>query len=85
MQVSIPERIFGDCHYLCPLEMHKWVDEYKLRISYCGSNSSGTGYDKNGESNREWSYMVYNIKEEDASIFKIRFPDCKVYLSEQIA
>ena len=84
MQIGIPDRVFGNCHYIVAPRIRDWMDKYKLHISYCGSNLSGTGFDKNGESNKEWSYMVYNIREEDASMFKIQFPDCRVHLSEQV-
>lgn len=83
MQIGIPERVFGNCHYLCHPKIEGWMRHYKLNLSYCGSNLSGTGYDENGVSNRTWSYMVYNINEEDASMFKIQFPECSVYLSER--
>ena len=83
MQINVPHRDFGECTYFAPEAIEKWIKERGLRISYCGGNSSGNGRHEDGTSNAESTYMVRNIEETDSVVFKIMFPTCKVYSSEQ--
>jgi hypothetical protein len=57
----------------------QWVD-----YNMCGQECWGDGF-TDGVSNRTTVYMVRNIKEEDATAFRIQFPECKLFVCEQYA
>ena len=70
--------------YLLPRVIVDWFGARGIKYpSYCGNNSSGTGY-TDGVSNRVFVYMVHGIHPHDEIIFKLEFPDIKLYISEQV-
>jgi hypothetical protein len=85
MQVDVSHKHYGSCSYSAPKEISDWLGEHGIgQYSYCGGGSWGGGFDPNGHSNRYSTYMIYNMpNEEDGLAFKIQFPFCTVYISEQ--
>jgi hypothetical protein len=81
MQVSVPHSEYAPCEYFMPKELADWLDQYGLRGSYCGGSSWGNGYTDAGVTNRESTYMVHNIKPEDAIAFQIMFPKCRLHVT----
>lgn len=81
MQIGVPSSKYSDAHWTLPNQMREWLAQFGLNHNYCGSYSSGDGY-TNGLLNTEYTYMVYRICEDDATAFKIRFPECKIWVSE---
>jgi hypothetical protein len=82
MQIHVPHSEYGECDYFMPYILQYWLVGIGLRGKYCGSRSGGSGY-TNGISNVEYTYMVYNVQKEDATAFKIMFPECKIHISER--
>ena len=82
MQLTVPHSVYDACTYFAPKPMAEWLSSYKLTAYYCGGESWGNGY-TNGVSNQTSTYMVYNIRPEDASAFGIQFPTIKIHLSKQ--
>lgn len=81
MQVSVPHSEYGPCTYFMPKQLDDWLKQYNLQGSYCGGSSWGNGY-TNGITNKESTYMVYNINPGDAIAFQIMFPKCRIHVSE---
>lgn len=83
MQLDVPHSKYGNGDYFIYEPMCEWLRNHDIRSwSYCGGGSWGNGY-TNGITNQESVYMVYNIREDDATAFQIQFPHCKVHLSKQ--
>ena len=83
MQLSVPHSVYGACTYFIPSPIIAWFAQYDIADwSYCGGNSWGDGF-TNGVSNADSTYLVYNIRPEDASAFGIQFPHIKIHLSKQ--
>ena len=83
MQVNVPHSEYGPCEYFMPKILRDWVHvQNKFPYHYSGGTSGGDGY-TNGVINRESIYVVNNIQEEDATVFQILFPKCKVHLCKQ--
>jgi hypothetical protein len=82
IQINVPHSEYGACDYFMPKVLADWLKEYGLKYSYAGGGSWGDGY-TNGITNKESTYIVRNAKEEDGLAFKINFPKCHVFISEQ--
>lgn len=82
MQVSVPHSVYGHCEYFMPKPLRAWIVAHGLDNTFVGGSCTGNGY-TDGVTNRESTYMVYNIDKTDALSFKIMFPKCRVHISEQ--
>jgi hypothetical protein len=83
MQITVPHSVYDACTYFIPKEIGDWLHSYNLKYGYVGGGSWGNGF-TNGVTNQTSNYMVYNIQQGDALAFRIQFPHCKVYQSEQV-
>jgi hypothetical protein len=82
MQLRVPHSIYGPCTYFIPKPLLEWLAENNMKEwGYCGGESWGDGF-TNGVNNQTSTYMVYNIQPEDATAFKIHFPNVKIYIAE---
>lgn len=78
MQISIPEKPYGKDSYHMPKVIFDWMVERNLISVYTGSVSLGNG-------GGIWhNFIVYYPSEniciptEDATAFKLKFPECEV-------
>ncbi len=84
LQITVPHSFYGKCEYFIAPKIAAWLKNLGLDYSLCGQNAWGNGYDKNGITNKETVYMVKDVQETDGIAFKIMFPKCGVFMSEQI-
>jgi hypothetical protein len=83
MQLQVPHSIYGACTYFIPIPLLEWLTKNDLKEwGYCGGTSAGNGF-TDGVDNRASTYMIYNIKPEDATAFGIQFPHVRIHLSKQ--
>lgn len=89
MQLDVPHSVYGRCFHIMPDELIDWIrgtmglqDGEFVNYEFVGETTHGDGF-TNGISNRETVYMVYGLKEEDGSAFKLLFPKCKIHMSQQ--
>ena len=75
MQVSVPAVVYGSGRYYVPDPIGIWLEEYSLQYEFIGTNMSGVG-----ASSLEDVYLIRNISIEDASAFKIQFPECTIHI-----
>ena len=61
--------------------MAKEIEKMGGEYGYVGRSGGGGGY-TNGVSNVYYVFMVSIPCPEDATVFKIHFPECKIYVSE---
>ena len=59
--------------------MAKEIEKMGGKYGYVGNSSDGY---TNGAPNTYYVFMVLIPCPEDATIFKIHFPECKIYVSE---
>lgn len=80
MQVNVPHSKFGACRYFIPEPLRTWLQNNELHEwSYTGGSCWG-----DMDSHRESHYMVKNIMDKEvATVFKIMFPECTVYVSNE--
>lgn len=83
IQISVPHSVYGACTYFIPEEISDWLHRYNLKYGYVGGSSWGNGF-TNGVTNQTSNYMVYNTRQGDALAFRMQFPHCKLYQSEQV-
>jgi hypothetical protein len=83
MQLTVPQSVYGECTYFAPKPISEWLYGNGCeQWGYVGSSAWGNGY-TDGVSNATSNYMVYNIHPEDATAFRIQFPQVKVHLGKQ--
>ena len=77
MQIGIPTKYWGPG--LGINELRSWFKTRGMSMGWSSSHSSssGTGY-TNGVSNKIFYYHVEISSIEDASLFKLHYPDCRV-------
>jgi len=82
VQVNIPHAHYGQCDYFIPQCIADWLRAHGLIGNYCGGGSWGDGF-THGVTNRESVYIIRDIEDVDGLAFKINFPHCKIYISQQ--
>jgi hypothetical protein len=83
MHIGVPVSVYGECSWLVPLSISEWFLRNNLRYpSYCGSTMSGDGY-TDGVSNKIVSYVVYDVRPDDTTAFKIQHPKVSIYVAKQ--
>lgn len=82
MQIAVPHSVYGACEYFMPVVLRTWIIEHSLNYWYISGESWGNGY-TDGITNQESVYVVNNIHESDALVFKIQFPKCKINVCKQ--
>ncbi len=79
MQIHVLHSKYGPCDYFLPTKITDWLyGQDIIHYGYVGGNVNGLG-----EATRESVYMVYNIRPEDVTAFKIQFPDIKTSIHRQ--
>ncbi len=77
MQVNIPEKNYWigqmDERWFAPETIEVWLKAEGLYPEFCGSLSSGR------RQNVEMTYIVRKASSEQALLFKLHFPDCKIH------
>jgi len=82
VQINVPHSEYGACDYFAPKVIEDWLKEHGLNYTFCGGGSWGNGF-TNGVTNKESVYILRNVEDTDGLVFKINFPKCKIYISEQ--
>jgi hypothetical protein len=81
VQVEIPGAKY-ELGWFLPMEMSIWFHNRGFKATLSHTHSSGTGY-TNGVSNTWAAYLVTGLQNKnDALMFKLRFPHCKVITFE---
>jgi hypothetical protein len=79
MQINVPEKNYWpdqqQYRWFAPKAISEWLEAECLDYRLCGSSSCGDRQDV------EMNYIVRAATSEQAILFKLRFPDCKIYHS----
>ncbi len=79
MQIIVPEKNYWPDRqfprFFIPKSIDDWLKAEGLHHEHCGSTSSGHW------DNIEMIYVVREATSEQALLFKIHFPDCKIHHS----
>jgi len=76
MQIDVPAEVYGRCDWFVPPRIAAWLKEQSLAYHFTGTTSYGSGQGLKGH------YTVDLSNPDDATAFKIQFPDCKVHYFE---